>query len=335
MDIYILRDGKETGPFSEETTQTLLKQGSILVNDPAWVPGMPAWKPLLQVLYPAATSKDISEEVGAEDVPIEPATPRQKVFLSYVGTPFSPTLTKEQAAMLVNEAMEDPKLHARIAQWTEDRLRMYPEIFSAEIQARKEDRPSHFLKICQVQGADRFIGTTKAHCKVLVDYLDVRFPNWDARGDEIGTHYFFAAIAEKFPQLVTKPWRGKLKFPDGLKVAPELVTPKPSPRKKIGAFLATAVVRGAVFGSSILLALYIGQQIMSEDTSLTANAGAAGLTPRQIAPAEEQRAETSSAETAPAVYQTVRTADIVPGAGKARQHGIAGGYRSWSGRHRK
>ena len=39
MDIYILRDGKEIGPFSEETTKTLLGQGSINDGDYAWHPG--------------------------------------------------------------------------------------------------------------------------------------------------------------------------------------------------------------------------------------------------------------------------------------------------------
>src|SRR4029434_9207989 len=54
MDIHILRDGKQTGPFSEETVQVLLKQGSILINDLAWQPGMPEWLPLHAVLYPAS-----------------------------------------------------------------------------------------------------------------------------------------------------------------------------------------------------------------------------------------------------------------------------------------
>jgi hypothetical protein len=57
---------------------------------------------------------------------------------------------------------------------------------------------------------------------VLVGYLDVKFPNWDARGSESTWNYFFPAIAEKFPQLVNKAWRGRLQFPDGPKVAREL-----------------------------------------------------------------------------------------------------------------
>ena len=43
MDIYILRDGKEIGPLSEETTQTMLKDGSIVMGDFAWCPGMSDW----------------------------------------------------------------------------------------------------------------------------------------------------------------------------------------------------------------------------------------------------------------------------------------------------
>ena len=53
MDIYILRDGQETGPFTEETTHTLLKQGSIREADYAWHPGLPKWIPLAEVLHPA------------------------------------------------------------------------------------------------------------------------------------------------------------------------------------------------------------------------------------------------------------------------------------------
>ena len=49
MDIYILRDGEEIGPFGKETTQTLLTQGSVAENDLAWRPGMPDWVPLNEI----------------------------------------------------------------------------------------------------------------------------------------------------------------------------------------------------------------------------------------------------------------------------------------------
>ena len=51
MDIHILHGGIEIGPFSEVTAQTLLKQGSVLVTDLAWSPGMPDWVPLVNLLY--------------------------------------------------------------------------------------------------------------------------------------------------------------------------------------------------------------------------------------------------------------------------------------------
>ena len=59
MNIYILRDGKEDGPYSEEATQNLLKQGNVLIGDLAWRAGMPGWLPLHAVLYPGPqTSTD-------------------------------------------------------------------------------------------------------------------------------------------------------------------------------------------------------------------------------------------------------------------------------------
>ena len=36
MNIYILREGNQEGPFSEEATQNMLKQGSVLIGDLAW-----------------------------------------------------------------------------------------------------------------------------------------------------------------------------------------------------------------------------------------------------------------------------------------------------------
>jgi hypothetical protein len=275
MDIYILRDGQETGPFSEETTQSLLKQGALVINDLAWQPGLPTWLPLIQVLYPAAVA-------GASDTPTptpmpasfwtetpvpeaepaksEPATGKQKAFLTYVGTIFPPDLTKEKAALMMNEAMDDPALHDRVMSWTEDRLKLHPELFASEIQARKENRAQRFFELCRAEGAEHFTSVTKAHCQVLVGYLDVRFPNWDANETEGLWNYFFPAVAEKFPQLVNKPWRGKLHYPTGRKVAAELVQRGPVAHPGRRGFPVGALIRGMVFGLAILLMLYVGQQ---------------------------------------------------------------------------
>ena len=133
MEIYILRDGKQTGPFSEEATQSLLKQGAIMINDLAWQPGLPQWLPLHAVLYPAAqpgstppapppnlapppmplpsspvklpaepapTPVVVTPAPAAHPVTAKPAsgpvaTPRQKAFLSYMGIAFSPAMSKD------------------------------------------------------------------------------------------------------------------------------------------------------------------------------------------------------------------------------------------------
>ena len=264
MEIYILRAGKETGPFNEETTQALLKSGSVMINDLAWTTGLSNWTPLIQVLYPSATSRQTMPP--AETRPSEePATARQKAFLSYIGVRFPTDITRERAAILASEAVENPKSSARVKQWDEDRLKLHPELFAEELQAKKEKRPSVFLALCQTEGMDRFVGVTKAHCQVLMGYLDVRFPNWDAHDPATATEYFFAAIAEKFPQVVRKRWRGKFKFPDGPKVAAELLSKGAVGNRPRAALTAGVLVRGVVVGLVIFLIVYVGKELLLKD----------------------------------------------------------------------
>ena len=322
MEIYILRDGKQTGPFSEEATQSLLKQGAIMINDLAWQPGLPQWLPLHAVLYPAAqpgstppapppnlapppmplpsspvklpaepaptpvvvtpapaahpvTAKPASGPVGA------PATPRQKAFLSYMGIPFSPAMSKEQAAMLANDAMENPKDARRLQQWNVDRLRLHPDIFADEIKAKRDNRSTYFYELCQGEGAEFFEKVTKAHTQVLVGYLDVRFPNWDEREDDAKYNYFFPAISEKFPQLVKKGAKGKFKYPDGPKVAAELTrrsggVARPAPS---GSHIG-AMIRGVVFGAVILGLMYFGWEYWKEQNAAAGD----GKKPLVVAP---------------------------------------------------
>jgi hypothetical protein len=181
-----------------------------------------------------------------------------------MGIPFSEEMTKEQAALLVNDTMENPKDPGRIARWNEERLRLHPELFAAEIQARKDNRSNHFLKVTETTGAECFTKVTKAHCQVLVGYLDVRFPNWDANEEDATWNYFFPAVAEKFPQLVKKEWKGKLHYSQGPKVAAGVrrsTTPlKPGKRK--GGFPILAAVRGLFVGLLILGVLYAGYEGM-------------------------------------------------------------------------
>ncbi|HYR58726.1 MAG TPA: DUF4339 domain-containing protein [Chthoniobacteraceae bacterium] len=268
MDIQILHDGDETGPYTEEAVQALLKDGSVRIDDLAWRPGMDDWIPLVKLLYPAASAAAPArpaapvDEDAARAGAREPATKRQKAFLSYLGIAFPPEITREDASLLVNDAMENPKDPARVARWNDERLRLYPELFAAEIQARKENRAQRYFEICQEEGAACFDKVTRAHCQVLVGHLDVRFPNWDANEREAPWKYFFPALAEKFPQLVTEEGKEKLKQLEGAR-APEPAahsspvvarTRSSSPVKKI-----LALVRGAIIGLVILAALWFGR----------------------------------------------------------------------------
>jgi hypothetical protein len=285
MEIHILRDGKQIGPFTEETVQSLLKQGNILINDLAWSPGLTGWNPLYAVLYPAAQPPvppasavpppmpppapipDVEEEspVAVEvlkpvvepqpaPAPIseEPASPRQKAFLTYMAVPFNNELTKDRAALLVNDAMENPKYSGRLKKWDDERLRLYPDLFADEIKARRENRAQQFLDICQTEGAEFFEGVTKAHTQVLVGFLDVQYPTWDRTEHASKYDYFFPAIAEKFPQLLKKSAKGRFKYPDGPKVAAELVRSPVAVRARTRKSPVGAIVRGIVIGGIVL-----------------------------------------------------------------------------------
>jgi hypothetical protein len=277
MDIFILRDGEEIGPFGKETTQTLLSQGSVAENDLAWRPGMPDWVPLGEIFNswgdgsdapaeganPAGASAPAADSANVQE---EAATSKQKAFLKYLGIETPDTLTKQQAAVHLNDAMEDPALAPRVGKWNEERLRLHPDLFAAEISARRENRANHFFDVCQTEGAEYFPKITKAHCQVLVGFLDVKFPAWDARMENAAKDYFYPAIAEKFPQLIDRQWRGRFHYAEASNAAPE-PSRRQARRPTRGMVKKTvspvmAIVRGLVAGVVILVALYLGQRLI-------------------------------------------------------------------------
>jgi len=50
MQIYITKDGNQTGPFTEEQTRGMISAGMISHDDLAWIEGAADWKPLSAVL---------------------------------------------------------------------------------------------------------------------------------------------------------------------------------------------------------------------------------------------------------------------------------------------
>lgn len=288
MDIYILQNGEETGPFSVETARTLLKQGTVAEADFATRPGMDQWVPLSELLASGPTmATAVTPLEKAPAAKAEPATPKQKAFLSYFGIPIAAELTRDQAALLVNDTMEEAGHSERLARWNEERTRLHPELFAAEIQARKENRANHFFELCQSSGAQYFSGVAKAHCQVLVGFLDVKFPNWDAKESEAAEHYFFPAVAEKFPQLVHKEWRGRFHYADGTKISQDIVRKSPTSKlRRTATSPLVATARGLVLGIVILGALHLAQRTMQTDTI--------------AAPTTEAAAPSTAVEKAPA-----------------------------------
>ena len=259
MEIYILREGQETGPFSEESMHQMLKDGAVAMNDLAWQPGMQGWSPVQSVLFP---TEDRTEANTAWSTPTpapvsspaaEPATPKQRAFLAYMGLPCPEEMGKDQAALLINDTMEEPKNAARIARWTDERLKLHPELFAAELAAKKESRIQHYFDICHTEAAEAVDGVTKAHCQVLVGYLDVKAPNWDSNPHDAVWGFFLPAVAEKFPQLVRSEFKGKLRYA-GPKVSPELkrkAAISRSPVRKQSSPLVS-LVKGLFYGLCIV-----------------------------------------------------------------------------------
>jgi hypothetical protein len=255
MDIYILRNDKKIGPFGEETVRTLIKQGDVVETDMACRHGASEWEPLGTVLETPAPTP-IDPPAGGST---EPATAAQIAFLSYFGIALPVGLLQEAASKLVTAAAADPKNARRLTMWQVDRLRLHPELFAAEEQAKKGNRAQLFFDLCQTAGEDYFTGVTKAHCQVLVAFLDVKFPRWDAKDAEATERYFFPAIAEKFPQLVNKAWRGRFRYGEGL-VTPGAKATRKSPTAKLAQASDSplrAIARGVVLGVCMLGVLYV------------------------------------------------------------------------------
>jgi hypothetical protein len=186
------------------------------------------------------------ERLSSADLPktTKFATTKQKAFLSYMGTTFPPGLSHEEAARITNELIKNPPDQARLARWDDEKLRLYPDLFAADLQAKRENRVNELYALVTTEGAECFQNVSKAHCQVLVSYLDVKFPNWDASGRIASRNYFFPAIAEQFPQLVTREWRNKLKYPQAPKVSPELTqlgAPPPARTRRPAASIGIAV----------------------------------------------------------------------------------------------
>ena len=306
MDIFIIRDGRQTGPFSEDAVRASLTDGTARPGDLGWRKGMAEWQALREVLKPqreqaddAVTPPPADAGTGAAQAAEVPATAKQKAFLKYLGAEFGENLTKQRAAIAVSDAMETPKLQSRIRKWQDEKLHMHADIFQDELDFRRANRTARYLERIQTEGAEVLKDATKAHVQVLVESLDKRQPGWEAEPESALWDYLLPAISEHFPQLVQPAYKGRLKLGGAAKIGSSAargavhasagaVMPPPRVTGTFGAMLR-GIVLGVIALGAILAGLHFWKQAQDKGTAKAAPAPA---------PAAPEKKETTPAAVA-------------------------------------
>jgi hypothetical protein len=293
MELFIIRDGQQTGPFNEDSVQTLLKSGGLRPDDMGWHKGLPAWLPLGEFFQAGSGRTEPPPLNGATSgVRSRPATARQKALLQYVGATISAQATREEAALAICDALENPKLTSRLAKWGEEKLRLHPELFQEEVDYRRANRISRFLELCQTDGAEVVKDITKAHVQVLMESLDKRQVGWDNDSRTALWDYLLPSVAEHFPQLLQEEWKGRLKYGGTSKVAAAyggmpttgLLTAAPPAHPSA----LHAVFRGIIYGG-LALGLVLGGIHLFRDTGKSDIARSEGTAPPAPAAANEAK----------------------------------------------
>ncbi len=276
MDIFIIREGRQAGPFTEDAVKAFLTEGSARATDMGWRKGMGDWRALSEVLktQPEPTCEsaiqppaDVHGSIGAPDAPV--ATGKQKAFLKYLGAEFGENLTKERAALAISDALETPKLQPRIRKWHDEKLRQHPDVFQDEIDFRRANRANRYLERAQTEGAEVVKDVTKAHVQVLVESLDKRHPGWESERETALWDYLLPAVGEHFPQLVLPAYKSRLRMGGTAKIAGAgtrgmsggagAMMPPPAATGTFG-----AMMRGVAFGVIALGAIVVGKQYLQK-----------------------------------------------------------------------
>ena len=273
MEIYALQDGQEIGPLSVEKTRLLLAQGSLSGEALAWTPGRSKWEPLSTFLPPATETTPPPElhlplAAAVEPTPppappptappaaswpaLESSTPKQRALLAFLHIPFTLTTSRQDAALLLSDALENPAYSVRLGQWPKERLHLHGDLFVAELHAQRENRAQHYLALAQTEGAALFSGLTRSHAQSVVTLLDLERPTWEAQEATAVRDHFFPMLAKKFPHLVRPDAKG-LKSPDAPAKA---ATPRPGARWPVAA-LARAAFFALLAGGLVWFALKI------------------------------------------------------------------------------
>ena len=296
MEIFIIREGRQAGPYSTEAVKAFFAEGSARVTDMGWRKGMAEWRPLDEVMKTqeqagqSATPPpaDARGSNGSADAHIA-ATAKQKALLKFLGAEFGENLEKGRAALAISDALETPKLQPRIRKWHDEKLRQHPDVFQDEIDFRKANRANRYLERIQTEGSEVLKDVTKAHVQVLVESLDKRHPGWESERESALWEYLLPAVGEHFPQLVLPEYKGRLKPGGTAKIgspatrgmSAHAMMPPPATTGTLG-----AMMRGVALGVIALGAIVFGRQFWQESRNKAATPVAAAPTPS--APAKNE-----------------------------------------------
>ena len=303
MDIFIIREGRQAGPYNEDAVKAFLAEGTARMTDMGWRKGMADWRALSEVLkaQPETSGQSVTPPPadahgtnGSADTHVA-ATAKQKTFLKYLGAEFGENLTKDRAALAISDALETPKLQTRIRKWQDEKLRQHPGVFQDEIDFRKTNRSNRYLERIQTEGSEVLKDVTKAHVQVLVESLDKRHPGWESERESAVWDYLLPAVGEHFPQLVRPAYQGRLKLAGaakigsaatrGLSATAGTMMPPAATTGTLG-----AMMRGVALGVIALGAIVVGRQYLQK----TEDKGAVPITALP-APSAPGKNETSPA----------------------------------------
>ncbi len=286
MEIFIIREGRQAGPFSAEAVKAFLVEGTARTADLGWRKGMADWRPLEEVLRVQAVHEGPSKTPPAAGAPAAtgsgekhvPATGKQKALLKFLGAEFGETLEKARAALAISDALETPKLQSRIRKWHEEKLRQHPDVFQDEIDFRKANRANRYLERVQTEGSEVVKDVTKAHVQVLVESLDKRHPGWETERESALWDFLLPAVGEHFPQLVEPAQKERLKSglsaksgASGTRGMGRHAGGIVPPRAATGTF--GAMMRGVVLGVIALGAIVTGHHFWQERGKAAPSAG--------------------------------------------------------------
>jgi hypothetical protein len=82
IQIYVIKEGRKTGPFTKEEIQAMLASSAAGLNDIAWTEGNEEWKPLHVILGVPAPVEAVKIEI-----PTPASTPKPKPAYLYISTP--------------------------------------------------------------------------------------------------------------------------------------------------------------------------------------------------------------------------------------------------------